>query len=81
MTETVSQFKARVATLAFEFPACRDGQNVFEAMVYEGFGASDEQVLFAEQHRGRSLDPYHDDRRIDDFLAAAVAAGVLMADE
>lgn len=77
MTETVSQFKERVAQLRDECPAWRHGQTVFNAMAFMHLGASDEQAVFAEQHRGWKLDPYSDDSMIDAFLAAAVAAGVL----
>lgn len=81
MTETVSQFKARVAQLRDECPALRHGQTVFNAAAFMHLGATDEQAAFAEQHRGRLLDPYHDDSRIEAFIAAAVAAGVLREDE
>lgn len=81
MTETVSQFQQRVAQLRDECPKWRHGQTVFNAMAFMHLGASDEQAAFAEQHRGKPLGPYHDDSRISAFLAAAVADGVLRADE
>ena len=77
MTETISEFRQRVAALRDECPAWRHGQTVFNAAAFMHLGATDEQAAFAEQHRGRLLDPYHDDSRIEAFLTAAVAAGVL----
>lgn len=81
MTETVSQFRQRVAQLREEYPKWRHGQTVFNAVSFMHLGASEGQSAFAEHHRGRSLDPYHDDSRIEAFIASAVAAGVLKEDE
>ena len=84
MTETVSEFKARVARLRAECPAWREGQAHFNAMAVAEFGPSSDQIQFCEivldaAPRGSScpIDPYHNDANIAAFLAAAVEAGVL----
>lgn len=80
MTETVSQFKERVAKLRSSY-AWRDGRAHYNA-ARRGFGGSQDQDawLYDEvDNNGSERDPYYDDSRIGAFIAAAVAAGVLRA--
>ena len=82
MTETVSQFKERVARLRERNPEWRDEQAYFNALGYPSLGSSVAQVKWAwKLDFASGAEPFFDDSRIDAFLAAAVAAGVLRADE
>ena len=77
MTETVSEFKARVARWRKRYFAEREGTAVFLAMAAETYGATLEQARFAGRLSGSEIDPFHNDANIPAFLAAAVEAGVL----
>ena len=78
MTETVSQFRQRVAQLRDECPKWRHGQTVFNAMGYPSLGSSVAQVKWAwKLDFASGAEPFFDDSQISAFLAAAVAAGVL----
>lgn len=78
MTETVSQFRQRVARLRSSY-AWRDGQAHYNAARC-GFGGSQDQDAWLHDevdNNGSERDPFHNDANIPAFLAAAVAAGVL----
>lgn len=82
--ETVSEFKARVQRVRERYPQWLEGTAVWNAMGSH-FMASDvlgspEQAVWARRIAGGDDDPFHDNRRIPAFIAAAVKAGVLRAD-
>lgn len=76
MTETVSEFKARVAAMMQAEPKVRVGQQHWYA-TQDDWGGSPEQEAWGWRIKGTCCDPFGDDSRIHAFLAAAVAAGVL----
>jgi hypothetical protein len=79
--ETVTAFLARVEGIKAGAPTLRHGQAVHTAAAFTAFGATEEQTEFCRRDVvAGSLDPYYDDSRVDAFLAAAVAAGVLRED-
>ena len=85
MTETVSEFKARVARLRERHPEWREGQACMSAMALCRLGATGRQRRFADRvfdytlrGIGSNIDPFHNDANIPAFIAAAVSAGVLM---
>jgi len=84
MTETVSEFRARVARLLERHPEWREGQAYMSAMALCRLGATVRQRRFADRvfeyvlrGIGGNIDPFHNDANIPAFLAAAVEAGVL----
>ena len=80
MTETVSQFKERVAAMMQDEPKVMAGQQHWYA-TQDDWGGSPEQEAWGWSIKGTDADPFGDDSRIEAFLTAAVAAGVLRADE
>lgn len=80
MTETVSEFRQRVAAMMQDEPKVMAGQQHWYA-TQDDCGGSPEQEAWGWDIKGTRCDLFGDDSRIDAFLAAAVAAGVLRADE
>lgn len=78
MTETVSQFKARVERRSRALPRVQKGGLTFNAMAYAQDGASASQIKWVWGGiAGSEIDPFSDDSRTAAFIAAAVQAGVL----
>jgi len=80
MTETLSEFRQRVARLQKEHPSWRYGQAVAMAMIGSSCGARDEQAEWMISTGGVDASPYYEDARIGAFLRAAIEAGVLLDD-
>jgi hypothetical protein len=79
--ETVTAFLARVECIKTGAPTLRHGQGVHTAAAFTSFGATEALAEFCRRDViAVSLDPYHHDDRVDAFIAAAVAAGVLRED-
>lgn len=72
---TVTEFRQRTKDLLAQKPRWRYGQTAFNfAVVYQFDEAFS---VWADQMRLSDVDPYHDDTKVDEFIAAAVRAGHL----
>ena len=76
MTESVSEFMARVASMMQAEPKVRAGQQHWYATQGD-WGGSLAQEAWGWRIKGTCCDPFHNDANIPAFLAAAVEAGVL----
>jgi hypothetical protein len=75
--ETVTAFLARVEA-EMRTHGYRRGQAAYHMMGCSGF--TKQQGKFLSAITDGPLDPFRDDSRVDAFIAAAVAAGVLRED-
>lgn len=48
-----------------DYPSCREGQSYFNVLYFDRFDPE-----YANKVRGSALDPFYDNGRISDFLAA-----------
>jgi hypothetical protein len=85
MTETLSEFRQRVARLRLEHPLWRYNTAVWNAVCYRDYGATYAQKgwqreLVLAQKIAIYGDPYSDGFGADRFIADAIEAGVLLND-
>lgn len=80
MTDTVSEFKARVARLRERYPEWREGQAVAHALCQALQCRNTYHAAFCDEaHHDLHIRPAESDEQIPAFIPAAVKAGVLDA--